>query len=300
MVVKFISLYLLWRKKKRKWHIKTLWQGLTYIISCHDAWWIYLCNYSTNQKLQLHYIMIKYFSLETRDKWVNKKRAAFHSIHHAWQSNVWEMTDLKFTATAKMGRGSKTVRQNTEHQERMKMQLGRRKRVKQHVPLTTSWHSSRVVLWLCAGFTINTLWVCLNTSKQSEKQSERKTEGERNSVFLERFQHQLSVSLSLSFISLCVISLPHSVLILSLHPSPPQPLLLSDSLSASLLWSRVGSWEQKAGDWQDKSCFLILQLSSPLLSGDAVANRQTVKEEGSGGRQTEGWIQRWKDWWVNM
>lgn len=155
---------------------------------------------------------------------------------------MFGMTDLKFTATAKMGRGSKTVRQKTEHQERMKMQLGRRKRVKQHVPLTTSWHSSRVVLWLCAGFTINTLWVCLNTSKQSEKQSERKTEGERNSVFLERFQHQLSVSLSLSFISLCVISLPHSVLILSLHPSPPPPTPPTFWLSLSIS-SLKQSWE---------------------------------------------------------
>lgn len=218
------------------------------------------------------------------------------SIHHDWQSNVWEMTDFKFSATAKTGRRSKTVRQKTEHQERMRMQLGRRGRDKQHVPLTTSWHSSSAVLCLCACITIDTLWVCLNTSKQPEKQNERKTEGERNSVFLERFQHQLSVSLSLSFISLRVISLPHSVLILSLQPPPtPQPLLLSVSLSASLLWSRAGSWEQKAGDWQDKSCFLILQLSSPLLSGDAVANRQTVKEEGSGGRQREGRIQRWKD-----
>lgn len=202
------------------------------------AWWIHLCNYSTNQKLQLHYSMIKYFSVETRDKWVNKTRAGFHSIHHVWQSNVWEMTDLKFTATAKKGRGSKTVRQKTDHQERMTMQLGRRNRDKQHVPLTTSWHSSRVVLWLCAGFTIDTLWVC--TSKQPEKQSERKTEGERNSVFLERFQHQLSVSLPFSFISLCVISLPHSVLILSLHPSPPIPPTFWLSLSISSLKQ---SWE---------------------------------------------------------
>lgn len=54
----------------------------------------------------------------------------------------------------------------------------------------------------------------IKTARKTE--SERKTEGGRKSIFLERLQHQLSVSLSLSFISDCVISFPHSVLLLSL------------------------------------------------------------------------------------
>lgn len=64
------------------------------------------------------------------------------------------------------------------------------------------------------------------------------------------------------------------MLLLSLDSStPPSRFSLSVSLSASPLRCRVGSWEQKAGDRQDKSCFLILQLSASLLSGEKTASQ---------------------------
>lgn len=53
----------------------------------------------------------------------------------------------------------------------------------------------------------------------------------------------------------------------------PPTFCLYVSLSASPLRSRVGSWEQKAGDRQDKSCFLILQLAASLLSGEKTASQ---------------------------
>lgn len=111
----------------------------------------------------------------------------------------------------------------------------------------------------------------IKTARKTESERKTETEGERKSLFLE--SGWLSVSLSLSFISLCVISFPHTVLLLSLPP-PTLPLLsASRSVSASLLRSRVGSWEQKSGDRQDKSRFLILQLSASLPSGKKTASQ---------------------------
>lgn len=109
------------------------------------------------------------------------------SIHHAWQSNVWKVIDLKFTPTAKprggRRKGGRRARQKIERTERERewdYSWGREREISSMCePLTTSWHSSSVVLCLHACFTIGALWVCLNTSKQPEKQSERERDGGR-------------------------------------------------------------------------------------------------------------------------
>lgn len=67
-------------------------------------------------------------------------------------------------------------------------------------PLTTNWHSSSVVFCLHACFTVGALWVCLNTSKQPEKQSERKTATEGERALSWKDSGFLSRSLFLSFL----------------------------------------------------------------------------------------------------
>lgn len=164
-----------------------------------------------------------------------------------------------------------TVRQKIERRERTRMQLGRRKKDKQHV-----WASNhQLTLFICCVVSVSPsthcgfVWTHQNSQK---KQSER----ERNSVFLERLQHQLSVSLSLSFISLCVISLPHSVLILSFPLPSPTPLPYFLSLSQRLLSEAelgVGSKRQETDKIKAVSWFF----SSHLLY--CQERRQLVKTE---------------------
>lgn len=165
------------------------------------------------------------------------------STHHAWRSNVWEMTDLKFTPTATQGEEREEREQDRRLSGKRECNWGREKREISSMcePLTTSWHSSSVVLCLHGCFTIGALWVCLNTSKQPEKQrlGDRRREKE---IFLERLRHQLSVSLSLSFIfCLCNIISPLCPAFIArlLHPTLPF-FSLCLSLSVS---SQMQSWE---------------------------------------------------------
>lgn len=137
-------------------------------------------------------------------------------------------------------RGGTRVRQKIERNERVRMELGKRKRDKQHV-----WASNhQLTLFICCVVSArlfhhrSTVGLSEYIKTARETESERKTDGGRNSVFLERLRHQLSVSLSFSFISLCVISFPHSVLLLSPPLLPPLPLCLSLSVS-----SQKQSWE---------------------------------------------------------
>lgn len=190
-------------------------------------------------------------------------------MHHAWQSNVWEMTDFKFTATAKTGgRVGETVRQKIERRERTRMQLGRREKDKQHV-----WASNhQLTLFICCVVSVSPsthrgfVWTHQNSQK---KQSERK----KKCFLRETPASAFCLTFSFFHFSLCNITSPLCPDFIAPPPLPNPTPLLSVSLSASPLRSRVGSWEQKAGDWQDKSCFLILQLSSPLLSRKKTASQ---------------------------
>lgn len=117
------------------------------------------------------------------------------------------MIDLRFTPTAKPG-GKEREKEGREQDKRLsgkRVQLGKRKGEISSMcdSLTTSRHSSSVVsarLFLHRS-TVG-LSEYIKTARETE--SERKTDGESNSVFLER-NHQLPVLLSLSFIYLCAI-----------------------------------------------------------------------------------------------
>lgn len=197
------------------------------------------------------------------------------SIHHAWRSNVWEMIDLKFTPTATQGEEREEWEQDRRLSGKRECNWGREKeRDKQHV-----WASNhQLTLFICCVVSARLfhhrstvgLSEYIKTARKTE--TGRQTEGERKflretpaSAFCLTFSffHFLSVQFHFPTLSCFYRSTP-----------PPHPrVFLSVSLSASPLRCRVGSWEQKAGDRQDKSCFLILQLSASLLSGEKTASQ---------------------------
>ena len=163
----------------------------------------------------------------------------------------------------------------------MSMQLGRRKSDKQHV-----WASNhQLTLFICCVVPARLFhhWRTVGLSeyiKQPEKQSERKAEGERQRVFLERLQHQLSVSLlSFSHFSLCNIASPLCPVFIAPTCSPPQhtpsqpPFLSLSQLLLSEAELGVGSKRQETDKIKAVSGFFNSHL---LYCQD---RRQQVKTE---------------------
>lgn len=128
----------------------------------------------------------------------------------------------------------KRARWKLKQEERGRMWWGDEKRDKQHV-----WTSNNhLTLFICC---VVCTPVCHRSSVDLSEyiKTARKKEGEKEIVLLEKLCHQLSRSLS--FIPQCVISFPHSVLLLSLHlPN----LFLAFSLRRSRsISSQKPSWE---------------------------------------------------------
>lgn len=110
------------------------------------------------------------------------------------------------------------------------------------------------------------VWIHQNSQRYREWAKERRSKKQR--FLRETPASAFCLAFSFFHLSLCNIICP-------LCPAfIPLPLSFSVSLLVSPLRSRVGSWEQKAGDRQDKSCFLILQFSASLLSG-----KKTVSQD---------------------